>query len=171
MKQDEVLKQRAKVLAKPHQKDDFKDEYLEILIFKMANEKYGIETKYAREVYPLKDYTLLPCSPAYIFGLINVRRKILTVIDLKVLFGLKGESSESSKIIIIQRNEKEFGLLTDGFEGIEKIPLNKIQLTLPTLTGIRQDLTKGVTLEKIIILDGNKLLSCKQIICEEMVEI
>lgn len=171
MKHEEILKERAKNLAKPKELDVLKGEYLEVLVFKLAHERYGIETKYAKEVHPLKDYTSIPCTPAFIFGLINVRRKILTVIDLKILFGLPEELHEGSKIIILQDNEKEFGILSDGFEGILKIPVSKIQTSLPTLTGIRQDFFKGVTLEKVVILDGKKLLSSKQIICEEMVEI
>lgn len=171
MKQEEILKERAKHLAKPKEKEGAKSDYIEILIFKLATERYGIETKFAKEVYPLKDYTPIPCTPQYVFGLINVRRKILTVIDLKSLFGLPEGSDKESKIIILQDSDKEFGILSDGFEGIQKIPVNKIQTSLPTLTGIRQELFKGLTLEKVVILDGNKLLSSKQIICDEMVEL
>ncbi len=130
-----------------------------------------IETKFAREVHPLKEYTALPCTPSFIYGLINVRRKILTVINLKVLFALDEGVTDDSKVIIVQSGEKEFGLLIDGFDGIQKIPVNKIQPSLPTLTGIRLELLKGVTLEGVIILEGEKLIYNKQIVVNEMVEL
>lgn len=171
MKNQEILKERAKTLAKPLEQEEFKGDYLEILVFKLASERYGIETEFAREVYPLKDYTYLPCAPPFIFGLINVRRKILTIIDLKVLFSMPSSSNEESKIVILKQGDHEFGILSDGFEGIQRILVNKIQPTLPTLTGIRAELLKGVTLEGIVILDGKKLLSSKQIIVDQMVEI
>ena len=171
MNKEDILKERAKILSKPKQQETIKSDFLEILVFKIANEKYGIETKYAKEVYPLKDYTPLPGTPLYIFGLINVRRKILAVINLKSFFGLAETKNENSKVIILKGGEKEFGLLTDGFEGIQKISISKVQTSLPTLTGIRQELFKGVTLDKIIIIDGKKLFSSQEIIVDEMVEL
>lgn len=171
MKNENILKERAKILSKPKEQEEVKGENIEILVFKLAKERYGIETKYAKEVHPLKDFTSLPCAPPFIFGLINVRRKILAVIDLKVLFGLPANSGEQNTVVILKEGQKEFGLLGDGFEGIQKVPINSIQTSLPTLTGIRQEWLKGITLDGVIVIEGKKLILSKEIIVDQMVEI
>lgn len=170
MKNENILKERAKILSKPKEQEEIKGEYIEILVFKLAKERYGIETKYAKEVQPLKDFTPLPCAPSFIFGLINVRRKILAVIDLKALFGLP-KDGEQNTVVILKEGQKEFGLLGDGFEEIQKVPINSIQTSLPTLTGIRQEWLKGITLDGVIVIDGKKLILSKEIIVDQMVEI
>lgn len=171
MKNADILKERANHCSKTNKKDVLKGEYIEILIFQLAHEKYGIETRHAKEVHLLKDFTPLPCAPPYIFGLINVRRRILSVVDLKVLFGLPKHTNEQNIVVILQEGDREFGIISESFEGIQKIPLNKIQPTLPTLSGFKEEVLRGVTLEGIVILDGKKLFSSKQIIVDEMVEL
>ncbi len=60
----------------------------------------------------------------------------------------------------------EFGILADLVLGVHAIPVKDIQSSLPTLTGVRHDFLKGVTSERLIILDGYKLLTDKQLIVE-----
>lgn len=168
---NEILKERAKQLARPLKKELIEHDSIEILTFNLAHEQYGIETKYAKEVQLLKDYTLLPSPPAYIFGITNIRRSILTIIDLKVLFGLPVTDIESKKIIILQDAEKEFGILSNGFEGIQKVPIDEIQESLPILMDFKAEVLKGITPKGIIILDGKKLLDSKQIILDESVDL
>jgi purine-binding chemotaxis protein CheW len=62
-----------------------------------------------------------------------------------------------------------FGILADAITGIREIPLRILQSTLPTLKGIRGEYLKGITEERTIILDAQKLLSDKNIIVNEEV--
>lgn len=169
-KQENILKMRAERLAKVLQKEDSVHDFMEVLVFKLAQEKYAIETIYVKEVYPYKDCTTLPSAPPFIFGLVNVRRKVLSIFDLKVFFDLPAEESQEKKLIILEHHDMELALLTDGVDGIRRIPFNDIQPSLPTLTGARQDFLKGVTPERIILIDAEKLLTSQQIIVNETVE-
>ena len=58
----------------------------------------------------------------------------------------------------------EFGILADAVTGIRKISLDIIQPVLPTLTGIRAEYLKGVTDERVVILDAKKILGDEKII-------
>lgn len=82
-----ILKERARLLAQEPEKKEAGDT-IEILEFSLAHERYGIETSFIREVYPLKEYTPLPCTPAFVFGLINVRGQVLSIIDMRKFFEL-----------------------------------------------------------------------------------
>src|SRR3989304_41282 len=67
-----ILKARAEALAK-RPEEARAGEFIEVAEVQVGQEQYGIETRYVREVYPLKDYTPLPGVPRFVLGLINVR--------------------------------------------------------------------------------------------------
>jgi len=173
-----VLRTRAALLAKePGEREA--GEYIEVVEFLLAQEHYGIETRYIREVYPLRDYTPVPCTPSYVLGLINVRGQILSVIDIKKFFEMPEKGlSDLNKVIILHSGEPgqnkavgmEFGILADAILGVRNISLDDIQPPLPTLTGIREDFLRGVTGERAVILDAGKLLADKNIIVHEEVK-
>jgi purine-binding chemotaxis protein CheW len=64
----------------------------------------------------------------------------------------------------------EFGILADAVLGVRFIPRGEMQSSLPTLTGIRADYLRGLTKEPLIVLDGEKILSDKNIIVHEEME-
>jgi len=162
-----ILRARADFLARQPGREQAGDT-LEVVEFILANERYGIESGYVREVYPLKDYTPLPCTPPFVIGLLNVRGRIISVIDIKKFFEMPGKGiSDLNKVIIIHDYNMEFGILADSIIGIRDIALRDIQPPLPTLTGIREDFLKGITMERVVILDAKKLLADKKIIVHE----
>ena len=166
-----ILKARAKTLAREPKEEKVAEQYLEVLEFLLAYEKYGIESSYVREIYPLKELTPLPCTPPFVLGLINVRGQILSVIDIKKFFDLPDKGlTDLNKVIILQTDKMELGILADAILGVRSIPLQEIQTSLPTLTGIRADYLRGVTKEPLVVLDGEKILSDKKIIVHEEVE-
>lgn len=164
-----LLKARAMTLAKKPEKKDA-DEYIEVVEFLLAHEKYGIQSGFVREVYPLKGLTPLPCTPQFVAGIINVRGKILSVIDIKKFFELPEKGiTDLNKVIIIHNSVMEFGILADTVLGTNQIPLRDIQPSLPTLTGICAEYLLGVTNEGVVVLDAEKILADKKIIVHEEV--
>lgn len=166
-----ILKARAKALAQEPEEKAIAEEYLEVVEFLLAYEKYGIESSYVREVYPLKELTPLPCTSPFVLGIINVRGQILSVIDIKKFFDLPEKGlTDLNKVIILQSDSMEFGILADVILSVRNVSLSELQPSLPTLTGIRQEYLKGVTTERMVILDAEKLLSDRKIIIYEEVE-
>ncbi|MGA2026500.1 MAG: chemotaxis protein CheW [Syntrophobacteraceae bacterium] len=162
-----ILRARADLLARQPGKEQTGDT-LEVVEFMLANERYGIESGYVREVYPLKDYTPLPCTPPFVLGLINVRGQIISVIDIKKFFELPEKGiTDFNKVIIIHDHTMEFGILADSILGVQEIAMRDIEPPLPTLTGIREEYLRGVTGERTVILDARKLLADKEIIVHE----
>lgn len=164
----EILRSRKEKLAKPIGQQELNGDRLEVMVFNLGDESYAIETKYIVEVYPLKEYTPLPCTPPFVYGLTNVRRKILLIIDLKVLFSIPSkEGTDLKRLIILGTEEYGFGILTDGFKEIQKVAKEGLQTSLPTLTGIRGDFLKGLMNDGTVILDGEKLLKSKALVIED----
>lgn len=166
---DAILKARAKQLSLIEQAPSSKSKAIEVVEFNISSETYALESIYIREVHPIRDYTPLPCAPAFIVGLISVRRKVLSLIDLCHFFDLPQTSEIIGKnVIVLEQGDMEFGILTDGMTKISLIPLCEIQPPLPTLTAIRQEFLKGITHDGRIILDAQKLFDNKQLIVNEV---
>ncbi|MGO8943213.1 MAG: chemotaxis protein CheW [Syntrophobacteraceae bacterium] len=162
-----ILKARADLLARQPGREQVGDT-IEIVEFMLADERYGLESDCVREVYPLKDYTPIPCTPPFVLGLLNVRGRIISVIDIKKFFEMPGKGiSDLNKVIIIHDYNMEFGILADSILGVRDVALRDIQPPLPTLTGIREDFLKGITMERVVILDAKKLLADKHVIVHE----
>ena len=167
----QILRARARALARPSEHAPAPATLLDVLEFRLAQERYGLEIRYVREVYPLKDLTPLPCTPPFVLGIVNVRGRILPVLDLKKFFDLPEQGlTDLHRIILVEGNDLEIGLLADATVGVQSIPVESLQLSLPTLTGIRSDYLKGVTAEGLVVLDVVRLLADPKITVHEEVE-
>lgn len=167
-KERELLKARALSLARETGGEDANPDCLEILEFSLASERYGIEIGRVRETMPLKQFTPVPCTPPHVLGLVNVRGRILSVIDIKKFFDLPEKGiTDLNKIIILHAEGMEFGILADSVRGVRKIRRADLQPSLPTLTGIRQEYLMGVTEERLVVLDAARLLGDRKIVVNE----
>jgi purine-binding chemotaxis protein CheW len=166
-----ILKTRAQTLALEKKDETVQKEFIEIIGFSLAPETYGIETAFVREVYPLKNYSILPGVPAFVLGIINVRGQIVSVIDLKKFFNLPEKGlGQLNKVIIIRNERMEFGILADVIHGTHSISPESIQTSLPIISGIGSEYLKGVTGEHLIILDAKKILEDEKMIVNQEIE-
>jgi purine-binding chemotaxis protein CheW len=73
------------------------------MTFQLAREVYGLEILAVREIIGLMDITRLPRTPEFIRGVINLRGKVIPVVDLRVKFGMSAvEATEQTVIIVVQ---------------------------------------------------------------------
>ena len=166
-----ILKARAQALASEPGKTHAAAERIEVLEFLLAHEKYAVESRHVREAVSLENLTPLPGTPAFVLGIVNVRGEILSVIDIKKFFELpEAGLPDLHQIIVLQSDSMLFGILADAIVGVRQIAVAGIQPSLPTLTGIREEYLKGVTPERTVILDAEKLLADEKIIVQEQVE-
>lgn len=166
-----ILKTRAQALARAPAKTEAAAESIEIVTFLLAYEKYAVESRYVREVYPLENLTPLPCTPAFVLGIASVHGEVISVIDIKQFFELPEQGlTDLNQVIVLQSQDMTFGVLADAILGVRRLPLADIQPSLPTLTGIREKYLRGVTLDRMVVLDAEKLLLDERIIVQEQVE-
>lgn len=163
-----ILEARAKAIAPEAEKKEISENFIQILVFLLAYETYGIELSCVREVLQLKEITAVPCTPQFVLGIINVRGEILSIIDIKQFFDLPAKGlTDLNKVIIIDNNRMSFGILADSLIGVRPIALDEIQPASPALTGVREEYLMGVTKERLVILDAEKLLSDKIIVVND----
>ena len=163
-KTNDILKARAKELAHDQQEDFVAENVMEVLEFILANERYAVESIFIREVYPMKEFTPIPGLPEFVLGLINIRGQILSVIDIRRFFDLPMKGlSDLNRVIVIHTRKMEMGILADRIVGVHYVPIDVIQPSLPTLSGIRSEYLKGITGDGLVILDVQKMLSDKKL--------
>jgi purine-binding chemotaxis protein CheW len=163
-----VLRQRARELARDTRGTDAADAILSVVEFDLGGERYAVELVHVREVSLLKELTPVPCTPAFVVGIINLRGEIRTVIDLKKFFELPSKGiTELNKIIMLHVGGMELGLLADSILGVRTVSVAALQPSLPTLTGVRADYLRGVTHDRLVVLDAAKLLASSRIIVNE----
>lgn len=155
-----ILKDRAKALAREPDRATREELSLEVVEFVLAYERYALDVAFVREVHPLKDITALPGTPAFVAGIVNVRGRIVSVVDLKRFFDLPAKGlTDLNKVIILDDGQMEFGLLVDAVIAVHRLALSEIQPGPPTLTGVRAAYLQGVTAQRMVILNAAKLVA------------
>jgi purine-binding chemotaxis protein CheW len=166
----QILRARARALARTPRSTPADGTVLELLEFRLASERYAVESRHVQEVHPLRDLTPLPCTPPFVLGIVNVRGRILPVLDLKKFFELPERGlSDLHRIILVRGNDLELGLLADVIVGVRGVPADSLQPALPTLTGIRADFLKGIGEGSLVVLDLDRVLLDPKIIVHEEV--
>jgi purine-binding chemotaxis protein CheW len=100
-----------------------------------------------------------------------LRGKIRTVIDLKRFFDLPEKGiTEANMILLLEHDGVQLGILADAIRGVRTLASTELQPGLPTLTGRRADYLRGVTTDRVIVLDAARLLADKRIVVDEQVE-
>jgi purine-binding chemotaxis protein CheW len=160
-----ILKMRAVAMAKAPEEIKDPSSMNWFIDFSLGGENYAVESAFVKEVCPLKDFTLLPDVPSYIIGIVNVRGRILPIIDLKSFFNLpKKGLGELNKIIILQDEQMEFGILADQINQTTAIFTDEILPVPRTIKGIGEKYVTGITKDRMILLSAKNLLNDKTII-------
>jgi purine-binding chemotaxis protein CheW len=165
-----ILRERARKLAHKPESGDQDGECLVVVEFMLAHERYAIEMDYIREVYPLRDLTPVPCTPSFVLGIINVRGQVISVADVKEFFDLpKKDLTDDHRVLIVGNDNMDMGILADRVVGERRIPLHEIQAELPTLKSVREGYIRGVTKDRLVVMNINKLLNDENIVVHQEV--
>jgi purine-binding chemotaxis protein CheW len=165
-----ILRDRAKTLAKPLKETTQPTEMVELLVFTLAGERFGIETAHVLEAISLRELIPVPCTPSFVLGVINYRGRILTVLDLRRVLNLPGEDmAAGSKVIAVEAGDGTFGIAADTIAGTLSVPAHKVAPPPEALTGLRLALTSGMTEELMTVLDLDALARTPEILVNDEV--
>lgn len=146
--------------------DTQKDKYLS---FSIGAEEYAIHIKFVTEIVVMQHVTAVPDMPDYIRGVINLRGKVISVMDVRTRFHLKAaDYDERTCIIVIDVDEFTIGLIVDTVKEVVDIPPNLIDPPPRTHGGLGNDYVQG--LGKIgnkvkILLDVEKIVLANDLEC------
>lgn len=104
------------------------------LTFRLANEEYGLEILKVREIIGVMDITRLPRTPDFVKGVINLRGRVIPVIDLRLRFGMpEKEYDEKTCIIVLEVRESDInilmGIIVDSVSEVLNVTLDELEPT------------------------------------------
>ncbi len=137
------------------------------LTFKLAEEEYGVEILKVREIIGLLAITAVPCMPVCMKGVINLRGKVIPVIDLRLKFGLPEAEHTDQTCIIVVDVGKEIGIIVDTVSEVLDIAGEEIEPPPSMSADVDTSFILGmgkVGEEVKILLDIDKVLSSDDIV-------
>jgi purine-binding chemotaxis protein CheW len=145
------------------EEDTQKDRYL---TFALSEEYYGIEIRHVTEIIGLQPITKVPELPEYICGIINLRGKIIPVMDVRIRFKKPyREYNDRTCVIVIELMNTSIGLIVDSVEEVLTIP--ETEVVVPSGTNIMNNrYIKGIGKvgdEVKLIMDCDKLLNTDEL--------
>jgi purine-binding chemotaxis protein CheW len=138
-------------------------EILQIVSFTVGEEEFGVDILRVQEINRMLDVTRVPNAPAYVEGVINLRGKVIAVIDLRAKMGLpKKEHGKHTRIIVVEVKGSIVGFVVDAVKEVLRIP-RSVTEPPPSLDGSsnREYITAIGKLEDrlLILLDPDQLIS------------
>ncbi len=98
------------------------------LTFDLATEGYGIEIRHVTEIIGIQPITAVPDLPEHIIGVLNLRGKVIPIIDVRRRFSLpQRDYDERTCIIVVNVNDYSVGLVVDKVSEVITIPANEIE--------------------------------------------
>jgi purine-binding chemotaxis protein CheW len=141
------------------------------LTFALGKEEYGIEILKVREIIGLMESTTVPQTPDYMKGVINLRGKVIPVIDLRLKFSMpEVEYTQETCIIVVDVDGVQAGIIVDSVSEVMDIKRDEIEETPNIGQGIDTNFINGLSDKNgklIILLNIEKVLSFEEL---EMVE-
>jgi purine-binding chemotaxis protein CheW len=133
-----------------------------LVTFVLQREEYGVDVRLVQEIIRVTEITPVPRAPEAIRGVINLRGRIIPVVDLKRRLGL-GETSVEAKtrIVVVKVRERLMGLLVDAASQVLKVPVSVIEAAPEEVVEIDANQIRGVAKlpgRLIILMDLNRVL-------------
>lgn len=148
-----------------HKKQE--DELLQLVTFSIGEEEFGVNILKVQEINRTMEITKVPRSPEFVEGVINLRGKVIPIIDLRRRFGLAAKPGDKdTRIIVIEINSVIVGFVVDAVSEVLRIPASTVEPPPPVVAGVESDYISGVGQLKdrlLIMLDLDKLLSTEDI--------
>lgn len=141
-------------------------ELVQLVTFRLGQEEYAVNVAQVQEIVRLTTITAVPRSASYVEGVVNLRGRIVPVIDLACRFGLaRRERSKTSRIVITEVGGRTVGMLVDAVSEVLRLEAGAIDATPEMLqAGIRADFITGIGKldgRLLIMLDLPRVLSAQ----------
>lgn len=137
------------------------------LTFLLAKETYGVDILAVREIIALMEITPIPCAPEFVLGVINLRGKIIPVVDLRMKFNLPaGERKKHTCIIVVDLGAREMGILVDSVSEVLTVPSENLEALPPLGEQVHMEFILGMAKTPggvVIVLDIQRVLRSDEI--------
>ena len=135
----------------------------QLVVFELGAELYAVDIARVHEIIRLQSITRVPRSPAYVEGVINLRGKVIPVMDLRRRFGLPvAEHTRASRIVVVEIGEQVVGIIVDAVSEVLRVTASLIEPPSPVVAGVDSEYLEAIARlpeRLLILLDLDRLLA------------
>jgi purine-binding chemotaxis protein CheW len=135
----------------------------QLVVFELGAEFYGVEISRVHEIIRLQSVTRVPRAPAFVEGVINLRGKVIPVVDLRRRFGLpSAEHTRASRIVVLEIGDQVVGVIVDGVSEVLRVNTATVEPPSPVVAGIDSEYLQGIAKlpdRLVILLDLDRVLA------------
>jgi purine-binding chemotaxis protein CheW len=139
------------------------EELLQLVSFNIGGEEFGVDILKVQEINRMLEVTRVPNAPEYVDGVINLRGKVIPIIDLRRRFDMeRREHDKNTRIVVVELQGKVVGFVVDAVREVLRIPKSVTEPPPPIVAGINAEYITAVgKLEDrlLILLDLEGVLS------------
>ncbi len=137
-------------------------ELLQLVSFKIGSEEFGVEILNVQEINKMTQITKVPNSPEFVEGVINLRGRVIPVVDLRTRLNLeKKPHDKDTRIIVVEIIGRTIGFIVDSVNEVLRVPVNTFEAPPELVAGIGSEFIKSVGKlddRLLILIDLNKVL-------------
>jgi purine-binding chemotaxis protein CheW len=141
-------------------------EVLQLVSFKIGNEEFGVDILQVQEINRLVDVTRVPNAPDFVEGVMNLRGRIVPVVNLRKRLGLeKRENDKDTRIVVVEIEGKTIGFIVDSVSEVLRVSKSVVEPPPELISGIDSEYIIGIAkLENrlLILLDLKKVLNVEE---------
>ncbi len=138
----------------------------QLVVFDLNEEAYGVDIESVREIIRLQEITRVPRTPDFVEGVINLRGKVIPVVELRKRFGLPVQDRNSdNRIVNVDIGGQEIGMVVDAVTEVLRISSDSVEPPSSVITTADSGYLKGIAKlddRLIIMLDLDQVLSTEE---------
>ncbi len=140
---------------------------LQLVSFNIGSEEFGVDILKVQEINRMVEITKVPQAPHYVEGVINLRGKVIPIIDLRKRFSLEAKGyDKNTRIVVVDINGNIMGMIVDAVSEVLRLQSSTIENPPEIVTGVNAEYIKGVAkLEDrlLIFLDLSKVIDAGEL--------
>ena len=139
---------------------------MQLVVFELGDESYGVDISRVQDINRMQEITEIPHAPESVVGVINLRGRVIPVIDLRKRFGLpEAVHTKDTRIVVVHLEGNLIGVIVDAVSQVLRIPADIVEPPSPVLAGVDSKYLRGIAKlddKLVILLDLDYVLSRRE---------
>jgi len=138
----------------------------QVVAFALGSETYGVDINKVKEIIPIQKIVPVPRAPVFVEGIINLRGKVIPVLDLRKHFGFEKKALDpNQRIVLTEVSDENVGVIVDSVSSVIRIPEDSIEPPASVIVGEEIEYIQGIAKlgdNLIVLLDLTRIISDAQ---------
>jgi purine-binding chemotaxis protein CheW len=135
----------------------------QIVAFTLGTEIYGVDIASVREIIPIQKIVSVPRAPDFVEGIINLRGRVIPVLDLRKHFGFEKKMGDpNQRIVLVEAGSESIGVIVDSVSSVLRIPDDSVEPPASVIVGPEIEYIYGIAKvdgDLIVLLDLTRIIS------------